>query len=101
MLSPLRLRLSLCALFLVVYVAGLSAVPDVSAGLWVKIRVSDTGMHSIPYSELKSLGFKSPDKVVVLGRGGVLTSMHFDGRLIFYGQNGWEPAPFGGRQSLQ
>ena len=90
MLSPLRLRLSLCALFLVVYVAGLSGVPAVSAGLWVKIRVSDTGMHSIPYSELKSLGFKSPDKVVVLGRGGVLTSMHFDGRLIFYGQNGWD-----------
>lgn len=39
-------------------------------GKWVKIKVSESGVHKIPYSQLSSWGFSDPSKVNVFGNGG-------------------------------
>lgn len=39
-------------------------------GKWVKISVSETGMHAIPVSTLKNWGFNDPAKVRIHGYGG-------------------------------
>ncbi len=39
-------------------------------GKWVKIKVSESGVHKIPYSMLSSWGFSDPAKVNVFGNGG-------------------------------
>lgn len=41
-----------------------------SAGRWVKIKVSATGVHQITSSELSKMGFKEPAKVRLYGYGG-------------------------------
>ncbi|MBE6268533.1 MAG: type IX secretion system sortase PorU [Bacteroidales bacterium] len=41
-----------------------------SEGRWVKIRVSENGVHKITYSELSKMGFKNPAKVRLFGYGG-------------------------------
>lgn len=56
---------------------ALSLSPDTYApssvlaqGRWVKISVSQTGMHLIPVADLRSWGFSDPSKVRVYGYGG-------------------------------
>lgn len=39
-------------------------------GRWVKISVTETGMHLISNTDLRSMGFTSPEKVRVYGYGG-------------------------------
>ncbi|MBK3518417.1 type IX secretion system sortase PorU [Carboxylicivirga marina] len=41
-----------------------------AAGKWVKIKVSESGVHKIPYSSLSSWGFSNPQNVNVFGNGG-------------------------------
>ncbi len=41
-----------------------------SSGKWVKIKVSESGVHKIPYSQLTAWGFSDPSKVNVFGNGG-------------------------------
>lgn len=43
-------------------------------GKWVKIRVSETGVHRITYAELRSMGFADPSKVRMFGQGGQMLS---------------------------
>lgn len=45
-----------------------------SAGRWVKIRVSDNGVHMLTHASLASMGFNDPDKVRLYGYGGHLQS---------------------------
>lgn len=39
-------------------------------GKWVKIKISETGVQKISYSQLSSWGFSDPSKVNVFGNGG-------------------------------
>ncbi len=41
-----------------------------SSGKWIKIRISDSGVHRIPYSLLTSWGFSNGASVNVFGNGG-------------------------------
>ncbi|MCU4155005.1 type IX secretion system sortase PorU [Carboxylicivirga sp. A043] len=41
-----------------------------ASGKWVKIKVSESGIHKIPYSVLSSWGFSNPQNVNVFGNGG-------------------------------
>ncbi len=41
-----------------------------SSGQWVKVSVSESGVHHIPASLLRSYGFSDPQKVYVYGYGG-------------------------------
>ena len=41
-----------------------------SEGKWVKISVSETGFYKLTYSELRKMGFSSPEKVSIHGYGG-------------------------------
>lgn len=41
-----------------------------SEGKWVKISVSQTGMHLIPTADLRKMGFSDPTKVRIYGYGG-------------------------------
>lgn len=41
------------------------------ASNWVKVSVDESGVFSIPYSELTAMGFSDPSAVGVVGRGGV------------------------------
>ncbi len=41
-----------------------------ATGHWVKIRVSETGVHEITSSQLSEMGFSDPSKVKIFGRGG-------------------------------
>lgn len=77
-----------------------------SSGRWVKIKVSQTGIHQLSYETLRKMGFDNPAKVAVFGYGGVrLTSNEFaadlpddimmtpvyhtpDSRLLFYAEAG-------------
>jgi len=43
-----------------------------SSGKWVKIRVSESGIHQITHSELRSMGFSEPSKVRLYGYGGYI-----------------------------
>ncbi|MDE6443904.1 MAG: type IX secretion system sortase PorU, partial [Muribaculaceae bacterium] len=49
-----------------------------ASGNWAKIEVKETGMHLIPNSLLKSLGFNNPEKVNVYGTGGRMLSERLD-----------------------
>ncbi|MCM1522178.1 MAG: type IX secretion system sortase PorU [Muribaculaceae bacterium] len=46
-------------------------------GRWVKISVSETGMHMISLSDLRSWGFSTPSKVRIYGYGGRRISDQF------------------------
>ena len=41
-----------------------------STGRWVKIRVSDDGIHMLTHAQLKEMGFKDPSRVRLFGYGG-------------------------------
>ena len=41
-----------------------------SEGRWVKLRVSDNGMHMLTHHKLKQMGFSDPSKVRLYGYGG-------------------------------
>ncbi|WP_439181531.1 type IX secretion system sortase PorU [Carboxylicivirga taeanensis] len=41
-----------------------------SNGRWVKVKVQQTGIHKISYSQLSAWGFSNPSKVNVFGNGG-------------------------------
>lgn len=82
-------------------------------GHWVKIRVSENGIHQITDVQLRALGFSDPDKVTVFGYGGAVITdntfktplsnptgpdchpedlpqlycYHGYGRLLFYGES--------------
>ena len=45
-----------------------------AAGRWVKIRVSDNGIHMLTHELLKGMGFENPGKVRLYGYGGHLLS---------------------------
>lgn len=40
-----------------------------AVGKWRKVSVSSTGMHFISRSQLKSMGFSNPDRVIIAGYG--------------------------------
>lgn len=41
-----------------------------SSGRWVRIAVTENGVHKITHSELKNMGFQNPDNVRLFGYGG-------------------------------
>ncbi len=72
-------------------------------GKWVRIKVTQTGVHKIPYSTLVSWGFSNPANVKVYGNGGNMlpknnadfryddlklnATMQSNDNLYFYGQS--------------
>ncbi|MCC8143987.1 MAG: type IX secretion system sortase PorU [Tannerellaceae bacterium] len=48
-------------------------------GKWVKIRVDDTGICKITYTELQKMGFSDPSRVAVYGYGGWIQDESFTG----------------------
>lgn len=80
-----------------------SSNSKLSTGHWVKIKVSEIGMHEISHDKLRELGFDNPANVCVYGYGGTrLTQNTFnetfpddlpaqpvyygDDKIIFYGE---------------
>lgn len=68
---------------------------------WVRITVTDDGIYSLSYDKLKEMGFANPEKVGIIGRGGValpvakedfnlgqtiVPVLHFGNTLYFYGK---------------
>lgn len=43
-------------------------------GKWVKVRVTETGVHRISHNELRAMGFADPAKVRLFGQGGQMLS---------------------------
>lgn len=52
-----------------------------ATGHWVKIKVTNTGMHEITNEQLIEMGFSNPENVSVYGYGGVLLNNTFDSTL--------------------
>ncbi len=55
--------------------AGSDDYPDTSVlaeGKWVKIAVTESGVYSLSFSRLASMGFSDPSKVAIYGYGGNL-----------------------------
>ncbi len=46
------------------------------SGRWVKIKVTETGLHQITYDELRDMGFDDPELVAVYGYSGLALSSH-------------------------
>lgn len=80
-----------------------TATSKLSTGRWVKIKISQTGMHQITYDQLREMGFSDPSAVSVYGYGGLLLSpdefssslpddlpaqpvYRTDDKIIFYGE---------------
>ncbi|MDE6130386.1 MAG: hypothetical protein K2F74_02225, partial [Muribaculaceae bacterium] len=42
-----------------------------NSGKWVRIKVSQTGMQSITFDQLREWGFQDPSKVAVFGFGNI------------------------------
>ena len=73
----MMLRAFLSVLFCFISCAALMADGSIyaaksalSEGKWVKISVKETGFYKLTYSELKKMGFSSPEKVSLHGYGG-------------------------------
>ena len=83
--------------------AYFSSVSRLSTGKWVKIKITETGMHQISDAELTAMGFSDPKKVAICGYPAVslsdyrltsqtpddvpvLPSIRHNGKLIFYGE---------------
>ena len=47
-----------------------TSVSVLDTGKWVKVRVAETGVYKLTFSELKKMGFSSPERVSVYGYGG-------------------------------
>lgn len=45
-----------------------------SGGKWAKIKVSQTGVHQLTYSDLKAMGFNNPSNIRIFGYGGEMLS---------------------------
>lgn len=83
-IHPLRLRtfstllLGLCLLLCGVHRSGAQHTEATSSplasGKWIKISIDKSGLYSISYDQLRSLGFTNPEAVGVYGRGGRLLS---------------------------
>ena len=74
-----------------------------SDGKWVKIKVTETGIHELSYQQLEEFGFDNPEDVKVYGNGGNVASenylarymddleqtpvMHRSGKIYFYAKN--------------
>lgn len=73
-------------------------------GRWVKIKVSNVGMHQITHAQLREMGFNDPSRVNVYGYGGALLTdntfssslpddlpaqpvLRTDDKIIFYGES--------------
>lgn len=41
-----------------------------NSGKWMKVRVAETGVYKLTFSDLKKMGFSNPDNVSVYGYGG-------------------------------
>lgn len=85
------------------FAAGEKSSSVLASGHWVKIKVSEQGIHQITPAQLEEWGFSDPSKVTVYGYGGTLAldnsfaastpddlvqipSVHAsDGRILFYG----------------
>lgn len=50
-------------------------------GRWVKIKVTNTGIHEITHEQLIEMGFPNPENVSVYGYGGVLLNNSFSSTL--------------------
>ena len=48
-----------------------------SKGKWMKVRIKESGIHKLSFSELKAMGFADPTKVAVYGYGGAPLSENF------------------------
>ncbi len=75
---------------------------QLASGYWVKVSVTNSGMHQITYDELRNWGFGNPSAVSVFGYGGnilpetfssshiddlnPLPILHSDGKILFYAQ---------------
>lgn len=71
-----------CALSAKAYVPSYyTTQPKLSSGRWIKIKVTNTGIHEITYSQLMEMGFSDPSKVSVYGYGGALLENTFDSSL--------------------
>jgi len=63
-------------LFLFSTILGISAADRyatesvLNEGKWVKIEITETGIYKLSYSDLRKMGFESPEKVGVYGYGG-------------------------------
>jgi len=73
-----------------------------SSGKWIKVSISESGVHKIPYSVLTSWGFSSGQNVKVFGNGGNMLPksnssdryddlqenavMHYNNAIYFYAQ---------------
>lgn len=79
----------LCSLFAALHVsAGIHSYAEHSVlreGRIVKVRVSETGIHCIPYDTLRSWGLQ-PENVRVMGYGGAMLSENFK-------QSHWDDVP--------
>ncbi len=106
----LSLRLWLLALvigFISSYANALDAShyaerSQLADGYWVKVSVSESGMHQITYSELRKWGFNNPSAVSMFGYGGnilpetfsendiddlnPLPILHTNEKILFYAQ---------------
>ena len=47
-----------------------ASVSVLDTGKWVKVRVAETGVYKLTFSDLKKMGFTNPEKVSVYGYGG-------------------------------
>ncbi|MBD5311935.1 MAG: hypothetical protein HDS13_07255 [Bacteroides sp.] len=56
--------------------ALLTAAPA-DATRWVRTGVNSTGIYRIGYDTLREMGFESPERVTVFGRGGAMLPMEF------------------------
>lgn len=77
-------------------------------GRWVKVAVTETGLHAIPAATLRQWGFSDPSAVAVYGYGGaritdkltistyvddlprVQTAHTYDGSIVFYAQGPYQ-----------
>ncbi len=73
-----------------------------ASGRWYKVAVTESGIHQISYSQLKSWGFSDPSRVRVYGYGGAVLPetvsetdvddlpqvpvLHNNNRILFYAQ---------------
>ncbi|MBO5679050.1 MAG: type IX secretion system sortase PorU [Bacteroidaceae bacterium] len=53
---------------------GGEKISQLAKGRWVKIRVSDNGIHMLTPTQLKNMGFDDPSKVRLYGYGGHMLS---------------------------
>ncbi|MDE6297936.1 MAG: hypothetical protein K2L89_08820 [Muribaculaceae bacterium] len=48
-----------------------------SSGKWVKVRIDESGIYELSYSDLREMGFENPASVCVFGKGGISLPLSF------------------------